>query len=132
MHSYVVTDFVVSGPPSSLNISNIGVEADTFNVSWKLPTQPNGVIRGYEVQYRISSDLEFMSVNTTNTSINLTSLITGVNYTVRVRAMNAAGLGNFTNNLTVLNSKKLRSYIYLRIIIICVYVCMKYIISSKT
>ena len=105
MHAYVVTYFVVSGPPSSLNISNIGVEADTFNVSWKLPTQPNGVIRGYEVQYKISSDLEFMSVNTANTSINLTSLITGVNYTVRVRAMNAAGLGNFTNNLTVLNSK---------------------------
>lgn len=37
------------------------------------------------------------------TSINLTSLITDVEYTIQVRAINAAGPGNFTDPLTVLN-----------------------------
>jgi len=97
----------VSGPPSSLTISNVGVEADTFTVTWGTPFQPNGVITSYEVQYRMSSDLVFMSVNTTGTSINLTSLIIGMEYTIIVRAINAAGPGNFTNPQTVLNSKYL-------------------------
>ena len=95
--------FVVSGPPLSLTISNVGIEPDTFTVGWSPPSQPNGVITGYEVQYRISSDLVFMSITTTNTSINLNSLITDVEYIIQVRAINAAGPGNFTEPQTVLN-----------------------------
>ena len=95
--------YVVPGPPLFLTISNVGIEPDTFTVTWSPPSQPNGMITSYEVQYRISSDLMFMSTSTANTSINLTSLITDVEYTIQVRAINAAGPGSFTDPQTVLN-----------------------------
>ena len=66
------------------------------------PSQPNGVITGYEVQYGTTPS-DFIGINTTNTTINLTSLITDVEYIVQVRAINAAGPGNFTDPQIVLN-----------------------------
>lgn len=96
----------------SLSISNVGIEPDTFTVTWSPPSQPNGVITGYEVQYRKSSDLVFISISTTNTSIDLTSLITDVEYTIQVRAINAAGPGNFAGPQTVLNGNYITTVAY--------------------
>ena len=95
--------YTVPGPPLSLTVSNVGVEPDSFTVTWDPPSEPNGIITGYEVQYIILSDLTLMSRNTTNTSIDLTSLIPDMEYIIQVRAINAAGLGNFTDPITVLN-----------------------------
>ena len=90
-----------------MTASNVGVNPDTFTVTWNPPAQQNGVIVSYEVQYKVSSDLSFISIFTSsrNTSINLPSLITDVEYIIQVRAINAAGPGNFTNQLTVFNSR---------------------------
>ena len=64
------------------------------------------MIIDYEVQYKILTDEMFMSVTTPDTLIVLTSLVTDVEYTIRVRARNLAGFGNFTEELTVLNGKQ--------------------------
>ena len=76
-----------------------------FTVTWSPPSQPNGMIIDYEVQYKISTDEMFTSLITTDTMITLTSLVTDVEYTIRVRARNLAGSGNFTDELAVLNCK---------------------------
>ncbi|XP_065913056.1 uncharacterized protein [Dysidea avara] len=92
-----------SGPPFSLSIPDLGNEPNNFTVAWSPPLQPNGMIIDYEVQYKILTDEMFMSVTTPDTMIVLTSLVTDVEYTIRVRARNLAGFGNFTEELTVLN-----------------------------
>lgn len=106
-YSYYVTFLIhaAAGPPLSLTALNVGVDPDTFTITWNPPAQQNGVITAYEVQYKISTDLAFTSILISggNTSTNLLSLITDVEYTIQVRAINAAGPGNFTNQLTVFN-----------------------------
>jgi len=63
------------------------------------------MIIDYEVQYRTLTDEMFTSLTTPDTMIILFSLVTDVEYIVRVRARNLAGIGNFTNELSVLNGK---------------------------
>lgn len=63
------------------------------------------MIIDYEVQYKILTDEMFTSLTTPDTMIVLISLVTDVEYIVRVRARNFAGFGNFTDELTVLNGK---------------------------
>jgi len=62
------------------------------------------MIIDYEVQYKISTNEMFMSLMTPDTMVVLSSLVTDVEYNIRVRARNLAGFGNFTN-VTVLNGK---------------------------
>ena len=82
--------FTVPGPPASLNIST--TSATSILASWEVPPVKNGVIRGYRVKYFNDSGAFYL--NSTTTSVNLTSLNEFTQYNVSVQARTGPGLGN--------------------------------------
>ncbi len=85
---------------AALNISGGGRTAGdgTFIhsaiVSWTAPS--NSFISHYEVEYKATSDSNYHSTTTTETSIELSPLVDAVEYTFRVRAVTVQGIkGSF-------------------------------------
>ena len=73
-------------------VSAIG--AYSFVVSWQPPTQPNGQVRRYALEYGPSNELHdpdplYVSSSTLNTSVS--GVRPYANHSVRVRAVNSAG-----------------------------------------
>ena len=64
-----------------------GTEAQVINISWKVPTMPNGVIVMYEIRYREpNSNVPCNMTNTTKTQYSIGGLLPNTNYTIGVRA----------------------------------------------
>ena len=69
--------------------------------SWAAPADGGSTITGYEVQLR--SAIGYITVNSSDVAAlteTITGLINDLSYTVRVRAVNAAGVGPWSNELS--------------------------------
>ena len=83
--------------PEDLNVATEGVE--TLDVSWAAPSNDGGsAITGYKVQWKESADSwdtpeDVSEETTTGTTHTIEGLIGGVEYAVRVIAVNEAGDG---------------------------------------
>ncbi len=85
----------------------------TITVVWEevMPIHQNGIVILYEVNYQplqitINNTIPGgIVVNVTEQSTNLTNLQEFVNYIVSVRAYNRAGMGPYSNGITVTPGK---------------------------
>ena len=96
MLSKVLSLHTAPSAPLNLNFPPGGVLNDSITLTWLPPQHPNGVVRFYELQL---SSLGFF-VNTTNTTIVLSDLTPGTQYTFSVRAFTVA-FGPFSTHLTL-------------------------------
>ena len=65
-------------------------------LTWSAPQEPNGVIIGYEVTYRVS-DGNLVTTNTTVLRFTIPSLTPGTNVTeISVSAYTSVGRGDYT------------------------------------
>ena len=69
-----------------------------INITWNIPTVPNGIIIIYEIRYRESnSNGPYNMTNTTNTQYSIGGLLPNTNYTIGVRAYTSVGAGEWSN-----------------------------------
>ena len=73
------------------------VNLTAIEVQWSEPSEPNGIITQYEVQYNESS----VNVSGDTTSVILSRLDTFAEYDIRVRASTSQGEGPFTDIIRV-------------------------------
>ena len=83
-----------------------GIEIQVINITWNIPTVPNGIIIMYEIHYRESaSNCPYNMTNTTNAQYSIGGLLPNTNYIIGVRAYTNVGPGKwsdtriFTSNL---------------------------------
>ena len=75
-----------------------GKEIHVINITWNIPTVPNGVIVMYEIRYRKSnSNGPYNMTNTTNTQYSIRGLLPNTNYTIGVRAYTSIGPGEWSD-----------------------------------
>ena len=75
-----------------------GTEIQVINITWNIPTLPNGVIIIYEIRYRESnSNGPYNMTNTTNTQYSIVGLLLNTNYTIGVRAYTSVGPGEWSD-----------------------------------
>ena len=75
-----------------------GLEIQVINITWNIPTKPNGVIIMYEIRYRESnSNGPYIMTNTTNTQYSIGGLLPNTNYTIGVRAYTSVGPGEWSD-----------------------------------
>ena len=69
----------------------------------------NGVVTGYVVQYGVQESESIGRMNVsgdTSTEIILTGLTNATTYYIEVAAVNSAGIGKFSNPITVVTNSK--------------------------
>ena len=75
-----------------------GADIQVINITWNIPTVPNGVIIIYEIHYRESNNIvTYNIVNTTNTQYNIGGLLPNTNYAISVRAYTSVGPGDWSD-----------------------------------
>ena len=84
--------------PLNLTFPPGGVLNDSITLTWSTPQHPNGVVRFYVLQWS-SFGVNFF-VNTTTTTIVLSDLTPGTQYTFSVRAFTVA-FGPFSDRLII-------------------------------
>ena len=84
-----------------LNLVYTEVTDTTIGLRWVAPECPNGPITHYIITYN------GLTANTTNesTTFTLTDLEPFTNYTINVAAVNGVGVGNASNDITVLTAE---------------------------
>lgn len=82
---------VLCGVPA--NLTSINVTTTGATVSWNTVT---GAI-SYTLEYKLSTDLTWNSLTSTNLSVNLSNLTPGANYQTRVSATCTGGTGNWSS-----------------------------------
>ncbi len=90
----------VPGAPSTPSLTR---GDGTISISWTAPSNNGGAaITSYIVSYRIGAGAEqTASVNGNTTSHQLTGLTGGNTYTIKVRAVNSAGQGSYSNTASI-------------------------------
>ena len=95
----------VPSEPRSLMV--VSITDTTVTLSWLPPDSPNGIIVGYQVQYRRNDSSDFISLDTNDIVLNYTvsGLTSNVNYVFSVRAYTTVGNGAPSNEVTARASK---------------------------
>ena len=99
----VITVNDVNEAPGVPDPPTVMMSSTMLNVSWTEPSNTGPAITDYDVQYRqMDSEDSFIEWNSTNTSTNLMTSITGImsdtHYEVQVRATNDEGTGDWSNS----------------------------------
>ena len=74
-----------------------------ITASWDAPADGGSAITGYDVQYKAAADAGYTTISRADaaaTSETIASLVDGTEYTVQVRAVNAAGSGPWAEAAT--------------------------------
>ena len=80
-----------TAPSTARSLTITRILQDGVELNWLPPTEPNGEVH-YVIEYKREDSRSWTSVNTTRaTHYNLTGLHSGINYTIRVVAVNSAG-----------------------------------------
>ena len=75
-----------------------GMNVHMINITWNVPTVPNGVIIMYEIRYReFNSNGPYNMAYTNNTQYSIVGLLPYTNYTIGVRANTTIGPGEWTD-----------------------------------
>ncbi|KAL4646004.1 ephrin type-B receptor 2-like isoform X1, partial [Arapaima gigas] len=88
--------------PSAVSIMHqVSQTVDSITLSWSQPSQPNGVILDYELQYYEKEHSEYNSstVKSQTTTAVVRGLKSGTIYVFQVRARTVAGFGRFSGKM---------------------------------
>ena len=92
----------ILAPSPPLNVVAYNTSSTSIVVTWQPPQLPNGIIRGYQVNYTLSGGAGTTSV--VNTNVTNSTLLTGLSiykkYIVFVRALTVT-LGNSSFDIMV-------------------------------
>ncbi|CAB3408979.1 unnamed protein product [Caenorhabditis bovis] len=94
----------VASSPLGLRVSSVG--SRFIMVEWDPPVQRNGNIMRYHVFYKESSSDRERMMNSSSTSVTLSSLQPSTLYLIRVAAENEAGMGKSSDSLKVSTNKE--------------------------
>ena len=90
-----------------------GTDIQVINITWNIPTVPNGVIIMYEIRYRESnSNGPYNMINTTNTQYSIGGLLPNTNYIIGVRAYTSVGPGEWSDT-QICTSNRRRFLVFL-------------------
>jgi hypothetical protein len=91
-----------STPPGApLNLRVTGVSIGSVGLAWDVPSSNGGsAITGYKVSCRTSAGNGTLNGNATGTTFSDTTAVAGTTYFYRVKALNAAGESDFSNEVT--------------------------------
>ncbi len=94
--AWVTVSCTPTGPPHKVLGLTVTAGDAKLDLSW---TAPVGTVTGYEVQHKLSSAMDWPSDDTdvTGTTHELTNLMGGSGYDVRVRAVNSFGAGAWSD-----------------------------------
>ena len=85
-----------------------GTDMQVINITWNIPTVPNGVIIIYEIHYRESNNvIIYNMVNTTSIQYSIGGLLPNSNYAISVRAYTSVGPGDWSDIFASTNSGQL-------------------------
>jgi hypothetical protein len=94
---------VPAGPVTPLGlaaaptITSLTAGTNLINVSWTTPNGNGSAITGYIHEYRVGTNpAQQIWIGSSFNSRQITGLVNGASYTVRVAAVTAAGIGNFS------------------------------------
>jgi titin len=89
------------GPPAGFSAT--AVSSTQINLFWSAPTNTgDSPVLGYKIEFKTGSGTyEVLIDNTSNTYYYHTGRTTGQSYTYRVSAVNTAGVGTASNEITV-------------------------------
>ena len=88
-------------PSSPTELKAVRIKTTSITISWQLPHDVNGIIRGYQVSYTPHGESECLhDVVGDTTSTELTSLKPHTEYTIRVKAKTMF-YGNYCTQITV-------------------------------
>ncbi|XP_045463107.1 roundabout homolog 2 isoform X2 [Harmonia axyridis] len=100
---------VPSAPPDSITAGVFNETAGWVKWSPPPPQHHNGVIVGYKIQINKGINLRNMLINATTTSVLISNLTNGKQYTARVAAMTSVGQGPFSNSVPLLTASRAQS-----------------------
>ena len=87
--------YVAPGTPTDISVQ--ALSCHTLNVTWTPPEKTGGLpITGYNISYSTTTNT-VRHVCSSNATVSLQQLNPGTEYTVKVKAINAIGAGNFTD-----------------------------------
>ena len=96
-NSFIHTYTSLAGPGAPTGVTVTTQSCHTLRLAWSSPDHTGGLpITGYNISYTdtLNNKMLYEYSNTRNTSLD--NLKPGTQYTVKVRAMNAIGEGDFT------------------------------------
>ena len=103
------------GPPGQPRVQFR--HSTSVRVSWRPPTEPNGELVGYHLEYSFANDSSTsrkIAVLASKTSVDVENLKRGILYKFKVKAETSAGKGNFSqSSLFRMNFQGKFSNIYL-------------------
>ena len=97
-------------PTAPRSLRAVDSNDSTVTISWIPPDPPNGIIIGYQVQYRRNADsgdsyadneVKITATDLTDLTYTVTGLITDTEYRFRVRAFTVVGRGDPSNSVDV-------------------------------
>jgi hypothetical protein len=92
----------ISNAPTNL----LGTSGNqSIALTWTTPSNDGGSsITAYSIQYKLSSDSTFTTINTLTTSTNytITSLTNGLTYNIQIATINSNGTGPYTSFISII------------------------------
>ena len=116
-----------ASPPD--NVSAVVLSSTSILVSWDVvpPVDQNGIIITYEVLIEpmetFDGNISEQRINSTERSVNITSLQEFVNYSISVRAYTVVGPGNYSDVIVRMTLEDGKSDILKRPVVTTVCVC---------
>jgi len=89
----IISSLTEPNEPTSLHVNS--TTAAMVSLQWKMPSQPNGIITKYEIQYQTTSSSQ--TVSATSATHTVTGLVGDTEYQFRVRAFTRVGAGPWSN-----------------------------------
>ncbi|KAK9877171.1 hypothetical protein WA026_016919 [Henosepilachna vigintioctopunctata] len=99
---------VPSAPPDSITAGVFNETAGWVKWSPPPPQHHNGVISGYKIQIK-GSTVRSILINATTTSVLISNLTNGKQYSARVSALTSVGQGPFSNLVPLLTASRAQS-----------------------
>ncbi|XP_022795071.1 Down syndrome cell adhesion molecule-like protein 1 homolog [Stylophora pistillata] len=95
------------GRPSNVTLDSVSQYSIIVYIAQPLPSERNGVIRGYTVLYRQTglTEADYLSVNTTSSPLTLANLTVFTEYSIQAAAFTRAGLGTKSEVKTIVTQE---------------------------
>ena len=104
MISYLEKNLSYAAPSAPVGVIATNLSSTSLSVVWGPPEIPRGIITLYTISYYLLTSVEegsSYSLNTTDTSGVLNSLMKYTEYSVYVQASTVAGIGDQSETVTV-------------------------------
>ena len=107
--NYLTIGCFLTEPEIPRNLTVVNSTYTTVTLSWLPPSEPNGIIIRYDLEYIKPGDILFTRLfpfNNTDLTRTITGLSPGTTYLIRVAAVTVVGRGPYAGNVTEITGCK--------------------------